>query len=239
MMRRLSSSSQTLQRPVDGAQARADGASVARESGAGGNRHLGASSSEPNTYTDCDRETRKLDPERRDVFLAASTPGASYVAVGAGAVWVSAEGGIARLDPASGDVAATIAIEEVIDLAAAGDGIWVTDKVGGKVLRVDPTTNAVVAEIATGAGTHDLAIDEHGIWVTNYQANSVSRIDPATNEVVGTIEVHLGQRSRVSPESIGGNVPRTANDPRDRIRRSVGGLECLDLWPNESSRCEN
>jgi hypothetical protein len=26
------------------------------------------------------------------------------------------------------------------------------------------------------------------------------------------------------------------NDPRDRIRRSVGGLECLGPWPNESSR---
>jgi hypothetical protein len=37
----------------------------------------------------------------------------------------------------------------------------------------------------------------------------------------------LGQRSRMSPESIGGNVPGTTNDPRDRIRRSVGGLECL------------
>lgn len=136
------------------------------------------------------RETRKLDPERGNVLLTASTPEANYVAVGAGAVWVSAEGGIARLDPASGDVAATIAIdaEEVTDLAAAGDGIWVTDKVGGRVFRVDPTTNAVVAEIATGAGAHDLAIDEHGVWVTNYQANTVSRIDPATNEVVATIE---------------------------------------------------
>ena len=30
--------------------------------------------------------------------------------------------------------------------------------------------------------------------------------------------------------------PGTTNDPRDRIRRSVGGLECLGLWPNESSR---
>jgi hypothetical protein len=29
---------------------------------------------------------------------------------------------------------------------------------------------------------------------------------------------------------------RVHSDPRDRIRRSVG-LECLDLWPNESSRC--
>jgi hypothetical protein len=28
----------------------------------------------------------------------------------------------------------------------------------------------------------------------------------------------------------------TTNDPRDRIRHSVGGLECLGLWPNESSR---
>ena len=31
----------------------------------------------------------------------------------------------------------------------------------------------------------------------------------------------------MSPESIGGNVPGTTNDPGDRIRRSVGGLECL------------
>jgi len=28
----------------------------------------------------------------------------------------------------------------------------------------------------------------------------------------------------------------TTNDPCDRIRHSVGGLECLGLWPNESSR---
>ena len=37
----------------------------------------------------------------------------------------------------------------------------------------------------------------------------------------------MGRRSRMSPGSIGGNVPGTTNDPRDRIRRSVGGLECL------------
>ena len=37
---------------------------------------------------------------------------------------------------------------EVTDLPAAGDGVWVTDKVGGSIFRVDPTTNAVAAEIA-------------------------------------------------------------------------------------------
>jgi len=136
------------------------------------------------------QETRKLDPETGEVLLTASTPDAYYVSVGAGAVWVPAEGGIARIDQESGAVVATISIDsgEVTDLAAADDAVWVSDKNGGRVFRIDPATNAVVAEIETGAGAHDFAIDKHGVWVTNYRANTVSRIDPATNEVVDTID---------------------------------------------------
>lgn len=170
------------------------------------------------------RRTRKIDPETGDVLLAASTPQADFIAVGAGAIWVNAEGGIARLDPSSGVVAATIPIdaEEVTDLAAADDGIWVTDKVGGRVFRVDPATNAVVAEIETGAGAHNLAIDEHGVWITNYQANTVSRIDPTTNQVVATIE------------GVGSGVGISAGDGAVWVSTRLQGISRIDPSSNEA-----
>ncbi len=169
------------------------------------------------------QETRKLDPETGEVLLTASTPDAYYVSVGAGAVWVPAEGGIARIDQESGAVVATISIDsgEVTDLAAADDAVWVSDKNGGRVFRIDPATNAVVAEIETGAGAHDFAIDKHGVWVTNYRANTVSRIDPATNEVVATIE------------GVGSGVGISAGDGAIWVSSKGGGISRIDPASNE------
>lgn len=170
------------------------------------------------------RETRKLDPGTGEVLLTATTPSAYYVSVGAGAVWVPAEGGIVRIDPESGAIVATIPIaaEAVTDLAAADDAVWVTDKNGGRVFRVDAATNTVVAEIETGAGAHDLAIDEHGVWVTNYRANTVSRIDPATNEVVATIE------------GVGSGVGISAGDGAIWVSTKGRGISRIDPASNEA-----
>ena len=46
-----------------------------------------------------------------------------------------------------------------------------------------------------------------------------------------------GLLGKATLKALAAMSPGTTNDPRDRIRRSVGGLECLGLWPNESSRC--
>ncbi len=83
-------------------------------------------------------------------------------------------------------------------------------------------TNAVVAEIATGAGAHDLAIDEHGVWVTNYRANTVSRIDPATNKVVATIE------------GVGSGVGITAGGGAIWVSTRYQGISRIDPASNEA-----
>jgi YVTN family beta-propeller protein len=138
-------------------------------------------------------ETQKIDPITGTVLLASQTPGASYVAVGAGGVWVPNPDGVTRLDPLTGAAVARtdLDVSEVTEIAASDDAVWVTDKVGGTVTRIDPATNEVVAKIKTGYGAHHMAIDEHGVWIANYKANTVSRIDPATNRVVATID-HVG-----------------------------------------------
>jgi virginiamycin B lyase len=138
-------------------------------------------------------ETQKIDPTTGRVLLTSGTPGASYVTVGAGGVWVPSPNGVTRLDPATGAAVARIVLDVpgVTEIAVSDDAVWVTDKIGGTVTRIDPATNEVVAIIKTGSGAHHMAIDEHGVWIANYRANTVSRIDPATNRVVATID-HVG-----------------------------------------------
>lgn len=132
---------------------------------------------------------QKISPRTGKVLLTVKAPEAFYVSAGAGSIWVPTAGGIARVNPCSGAVK-KIPIKAAVgvqDLSATKTAVWVTDKRGGQVFRVDPRKNAVVAVIRTGAGAHDLAVDRHGVWITNYQADTVSRIDPTTNKVAATI----------------------------------------------------
>jgi virginiamycin B lyase len=132
----------------------------------------------------------KIDPGTGETLLAVSVPGeASYAALGAGSVWSTHGRDIGRWDTTTGELLAIIEVDgsEVTELLFAHDALWLTVKDDGVVVRVDPSTNEVVATIRTGAGAHGMAADENGLWVTNYRANTVSRIDPATNEVVATI----------------------------------------------------
>ena len=179
------------------------------------------------------QETRKIDPETGEVLLTVATPSGFYVAIGAGSVWVPTTDGVARIDPDTGDIVATVPIvrDGMTDLAADDTGVWVTDKEAGLVRRIDPATNSVVAEIATGAGAHDLAIDGSGVWVTNYRSGTVSRIDPATNEVVATIE---GVGTGVGIDAGGGRDLGQHTRPGDlshRPRDQRGGRVAeLDGW---------
>ena len=168
-------------------------------------------------------ETRKIDPVTGDVLLSVPTPDAYYITFGAGAVWVPSMEGVTRIDPVSGAIAATIALDSgVTDLEASDDAVWTTHKEDGSVTRIDPATNAVVANIETGPGAHDLVIDDSGVWITNYQANTVSRIDPLTNTVVTTIT------------GVGSGVGISAGDGDIFVGNRAGDISRIDPDTNEA-----
>ena len=96
-------------------------------------------------------------------------------------------------DNSPGDVVARIdvggpVLGNIFDGAFGAGALWVS--VGDDtILRIDPATNGVDAEITVGAGgRHEIAVGEGGVWVTNPDDNTVSRINPATNAVVATID---------------------------------------------------
>lgn len=91
-----------------------------------------------------------------------------YLAVGASAVWAggpqpSADGSkgdaVARIDPASGELLATIAIghpsSSIASIIEYNGAIWVTDVIGpggagAQLHRIDPATNAITGTIDVG-----------------------------------------------------------------------------------------
>jgi hypothetical protein len=105
-------------------------------------------------------------------------------------------------------VAATIPLGVQVGAIAASDSaVWVLSD-DGRLFRVDPVTNKVVATISLPAGEWPeayVAVGDGAVWVTvaspdtikEPQFDSLLRIDPQTNQIVARI--HVGD----SPEGIG------------------------------------
>ncbi|MFT8336621.1 YncE family protein [Acetobacter orientalis] len=67
----------------------------------------------------------------------------------------------------------------------SGDGsIWVGSDGSGKISRVDPLTNKVIASIPVDSETYYLAFGFGALWGVSPTHNTLQKIDPQTNSVV-------------------------------------------------------
>lgn len=99
-------------------------------------------------------------------------------------------GTLSRIDVASGQVVANIAVKPKSHAAIVGfESVWVTSSGDGTVTRVDPRTNAVVAQIPVHASPRFMTAGEGSIWVLCQGDGTLARIDPLTNRVVAAIPV--------------------------------------------------
>jgi streptogramin lyase len=117
-------------------------------------------------------------------------PSESSVAVGEDGVWMLSTGtqpDLARIDPATNEVAETFPAPSGATAVRAGDGsLWITRASAGQLLRVDPTTGVELAEIDVAPESTFLAYGEGGVW-TMGSTGEVAHVDPATNSVVAII----------------------------------------------------
>jgi virginiamycin B lyase len=140
--------------------------------------------------------------------------------VGEGAVWVdTARGVVARIDPATNEVAATITVpgDSTGELAVGGGSVWVTEDVLG-LYRVDPATNQIRAEITVDDDEgRRLAVDQvvvggdvlyaQGVWARRTTSSgheefvfadrgaAIARIDPASDQP--TSQFPIGDQPRL------------------------------------------
>jgi len=109
------------------------------------------------------------------------------VAVTPGAVWVSTNDTLYRLDPATGHVVASVRFPHG-PIAAGGGSLWALNQALNVVGQIDTRTNTLVRTTGVGADPSGLAYGEGSVWVAS-QDGTVTRIDPVTGKVIATIHV--------------------------------------------------
>jgi streptogramin lyase len=147
------------------------------------------------------RRVIKLDPATGEIIgrigagdeLGSERP--CGIAVSQNAVWVvTLSGNLARINPRTNRLSRMIETEQAACVAVGRSGVWVTQPENGQVLRIDPVSNEIVAEVPLEGFPQGIAVAFGSVWVAAADppegANGgVSRIDPRSNEVVRTILV--------------------------------------------------
>jgi hypothetical protein len=108
-------------------------------------------------------------PLATDASLAAGRIPANPtdVAVGGGAVWISAvDGSVIRIDPHLRGIVASIPVcRNALGVAYGEDAVWVACG-DNTVVRVDPDTDRAAAPIHLGSFPRGIAAGAGAVWVT-------------------------------------------------------------------------
>ncbi len=73
----------------------------------------------------------------------------------------------------------------------ANGALWVALIGDGKLAKVDPATNKVLARVKVGFSPFAVAYGAGSLWVANSGSNTVSRVNPRTRKVTKTIKVGI------------------------------------------------
>jgi sugar lactone lactonase YvrE len=126
----------------------------------------------------------RIAPDTGEIDLTVELPGdlCQGLGVGLGAVWACTGNDVARLEPETGEVIATLAVGKTHSqghLVTASDQLWILIGDGSTLVGVDPESGDPVTTIPLGARGTDLAAGEAGLWVVSQLDGQVLRIDPA------------------------------------------------------------
>lgn len=115
-------------------------------------------------------------------------------AVGFGAVWSPSfdDGTVTRIDPATGEVVATIEIpnfggEGVRDIAVGSELVWVITPRRNVLVGIDPATNTVARQVPLAIGLHcEVRALAGRIWIEDCEStDGLHVIDEATGRELG------------------------------------------------------
>ncbi|HET8759111.1 MAG TPA: protein kinase [Solirubrobacteraceae bacterium] len=163
---------------------------------------VGTGEGQGGNWTDTVHRIDPVTDERRTTRLPKGLSGGdrfflnsgfTQMAVGAGGVWVTGGGGVARLDPRSGALVATVDAD-ASRLAAGREGVWYINVFdAGAVTPINPRTNRTGRAIHVGdAGMSGIAVGGGSVWVTAEHEGFVFRISPGASPESTPIKVGIG-----------------------------------------------
>jgi len=103
-------------------------------------------------------------------------------------VWLAADDKLAAIDPASGELARTLAVPA--PAGTAFDGRHLYQIAGDSIHKIDPKTGAVLSAIpAPNPGDNSgLAWAEGSLWVGVYEGRKIHQVDPESGAILKTLE---------------------------------------------------
>jgi YVTN family beta-propeller protein len=136
-----------------------------------------------------DAKTNTADPA-----IALAGPVCASLAVAFDSVWapLCSSHAVARVSLKDRTVSATLKVDVATPegrIADAVGSVWMLTNRRGVLSRIDPETNATVAEIYVAGGATAVAAGENALWITSEDGNRLTRVSPHTNETIETIEV--------------------------------------------------
>jgi YVTN family beta-propeller protein len=168
-----------------------------------------------------DGEVRAIDPRTNQVTTTTAVPeGSGGIAVGAGFVWVTnpLDVSVTKMNPESAEVVATIRFgppgSGSPETIAVGDrAVWVGDGLAPAMWKIDPTTDAVVANPGLRGVPSAIAIGLGGaVWVASFDESLVTVMDPSSLQATthpvgrGPTEIAVGEDGVWIVESFDGTV---------------------------------
>ncbi|HVM15728.1 MAG TPA: hypothetical protein VM287_15550 [Egibacteraceae bacterium] len=105
-------------------------------------------------------------------------------------VWVCDDPDVKRLDPETGDVIATVAVDKVADQLHIPVGLghaWVLSGDGSTLTGVSTADNSIDEEFDLGTRCVELALADDALWAACPVDDVVLRIDPSQGEVTATV----------------------------------------------------
>lgn len=117
------------------------------------------------------------------------------IAAAVDGVWIGHDDGtVARIDPATNAVVATIQVTDptpdaFLDMLIAFDAVWATMPQAQSLARIGIMSNVVAEIIEPDTEPVKLAAGAGSVWASAFFQSEVLRIDPATNAVVARVEV--------------------------------------------------
>jgi YVTN family beta-propeller protein len=86
----------------------------------------------------------------------------------------------------------SVGIRSAGTAVSGASSVWMISDASGTLSRIDPDTNAVVAEITVAAGSGAMAFGDNSIWLTSESKDVLTRVNGDTNVVLETIKVGHG-----------------------------------------------
>jgi virginiamycin B lyase len=113
------------------------------------------------------------------------------IMVSTDSLWIviDKKGILARINPQSHEVTATVKIPEDASNPLYASGlVWVTCHGDGKIIAIDPLSNSIVASEPTGPQPRFLTSSGNSIWTLNQGDGSITRIDAGSRHAIAHIE---------------------------------------------------